>query len=85
MAKEAELPFQLYNNNVVIVKASMGPIKDLNVVLDNGTSPTSRTRSHFLELGIPVAGIAGLDVLSRGNFTVDYQKMIFFGRSAATK
>jgi predicted aspartyl protease len=37
-------------------------------------------------LGMRIAGIAGLDVLSSGNFTIDYRKRkIFFGRSAATK
>jgi len=42
---------------------------------------------NFLDyrLGIPVGAIAGLDVLSRGNFTIDYQKRrVFFGRLAAT-
>jgi len=37
-------------------------------------------------LGMRIAGIAGLDVLSSRNFTIDYRKRkIFFGRSAATK
>ena len=135
-AKQDALPFLLYNNNLIIVKGSIGPIKDLNIILDTGTSPTTVSRdiaqrlnlsgnsqlqmtldgmalvqsailSHIQvgglgtdslpvvvqdlsfvdrKVGIPVAVIAGFDVLSSGNFTIDYQKReIVFGLSAATK
>jgi hypothetical protein len=132
-ATKAEIPFQLYNGNLIIVKATIGTVKNLNIILDTGTSPTMvskdiadrlnlrgntelqltlngviqvqsvilsriqigglhadsvRVVAHdlsFLEqkLGISVAGIAGLDILSASNFTIDYQrKRIVFGRTA---
>ena len=129
-----EISFQSYNN-LIIVRGSIGSIKDLNIILDTGTNPTTVSR-HIAErlnlrgnselqmtldgmievqsvvlpriqmgglcadsvpgvvqdlsflnqkLGIAVGGIAGLDVLSRSNFTIDYQKRkILFGRLAAT-
>jgi len=132
-AAKAEIPFQLYNGNLIIVKATIGRIKNVNMILDTGTSPTMVSKDiadrlslrgntelqltlngviqvqrvilsriqigrlhadsvrvvaydlSFLEqkLGISVAGIAGLDILSASNFTIDYQrKRIVFGRTA---
>jgi predicted aspartyl protease len=136
LAKQTELPFQLYNNIVIVVKGSIGSIKDLNIILDTGTSPTTVSKViadrfdlrgnaewqltltgmvkvqsvilpriqmgglyadsvigvvqdlSFLDqkLGIPIGGIAGLDVLSGRNFTIDYRKRkIIFKRLATSK
>jgi predicted aspartyl protease len=38
---KAEVPFELYNHNLIIVKATIGPIKNVNMILDTGTSPTA--------------------------------------------
>jgi len=38
---KAEVPFELYNGNLIIVKATLGPVKDVNLILDTGTSPTA--------------------------------------------
>jgi predicted aspartyl protease len=38
---KAEVPFELYNDNLIIVKATIGPVKNVNLVLDTGTSPTA--------------------------------------------
>lgn len=129
---KAEIAFQLYNGNLIVVKATIGAVKNVNMILDTGTSPTivskeiadrlnlrGNTESQltlngviqgrsvilsriqigglhsdsirvgtcdlsFLEqkLGISIAGIAGLDILSASNFTIDYQrKRIVFGRT----
>jgi predicted aspartyl protease len=134
---KAEVPFQLYNDNLIIVKATIGPIKNVNMILDTGTSPTAinqvmadrlnvRGKAGLLQtlngtiqaqsvrlpriqigllhadsitgvvqdltfiehsLGISLGGIAGLDILSTCNFTIDYrrQKIIFGPVSANEK
>ena len=35
-----EIPFRLCNDNLIVVKGSIGRIKDVNFILDTGTSPT---------------------------------------------
>jgi predicted aspartyl protease len=135
-ASEAEVPFKLYNGNLIIVKATIGMIKDVNMILDTGTSPTAinqvmadrlklRGESGLLQtlngtiqaqsiisphirigpmhaesirvvvqdlsfmersLGISLGGIAGLDILSTGSFTIDYRRRkINFGPIAASE
>jgi hypothetical protein len=134
--QKTEIPFGLYNGNLVIVKATIGTVKNVNLILDTGTSPsaisqeladrlklrgkteslqtlngTIQTQSlispsiqigplvaspirvvvqdlSFMErnLGISLAGIAGLDILSSGSFTIDYRrKKIVFGPIAASE
>jgi predicted aspartyl protease len=131
---KTEIPFELYNDNLIIVKATIGPIKNVNMILDTGTSPTAITKEiadrlklrgeteslqtlngtiqtqslvfpriqigplqarslrvvvqdlSFMErsLGISLGGIAGLDILSTGSFTLDYRRRkIVFGSIAA--
>src|SRR5215510_836950 len=48
-----EVPFELYNANLIIVKATLGPIKNVNLILDTGTSPTSISTgmADLLKLG----------------------------------
>ena len=133
---KTEVPFELYNGNLIIVKAAIGPIKNVNMILDTGTSPTAvsqemadrlklpgktellqtlngtiQTKSFILSriqigrlyadsirvvvqdlsfmersLGIPLGGIAGLDLLSTGSFTIDYRRRkIVFGPIAASE
>lgn len=134
-AAKAEVPFQLYNDNLIIVKATIGTVKNVNMILDTGTSPsaisqeladrlklrgkteslqtlngTIQTQSlslpsiqigplaaspirvvvqdlSFMErsLGISLGGIAGLDILSSGSFTIDYRRRkVVFGPIAAS-
>ena len=135
-AAKAEIRFQLYNGNLIIVKATIGTVKNVNMILDTGTSPsaisqeladrlklrgkteslqtlngTIQTQSlilpsiqigqlaasfigvvvhdlSFMErsLRISLEGIAGLDILSSGSFTIDYRrKKIVFGPIAASE
>ena len=132
----AEVPFKIYNDNLIIVKAAIGPIKNVNMILDTGTSPTAvsqemadrlklpgktellqtlngtiQTKSFVLpriqigalyadsirvvvqdlsfmerSLGIPLGGIAGLDILGTGSFTIDYRRRkIVFGPIATSE
>jgi predicted aspartyl protease len=134
-AAKAEVPFQLYNDNLIVVKATIGTVKNVNMILDTGTSPsaisqeladrlklrgkteslqtlngTIQTQSlslpsiqigplaaspirvvvqdlSFMErsLGISLGGIAGLDILSSGSFTIDYRRRkVVFGPIAAS-
>jgi hypothetical protein len=36
-----EIPFDLYNGNLIVVKATVGSVKNVNLILDTGTSPTA--------------------------------------------
>ena len=38
--QKTEIPFGLYNGNLIIVKATVGSVKNVNLILDTGTSPT---------------------------------------------
>jgi hypothetical protein len=129
-AAKIEIPFRLYIDNLVIVKATIGNLKNVNMIIDTGTSPSLISKAvadklklprmavsldtvngtiqaesavlpaldfgprhaaalpvivqdlSFLErtLGISLGGIIGLDVLTTGNFTIDYRrKSIAFG------
>ena len=40
-AAKAEVPFQLYNDNLIIVKATIGTVKNVNMILDTGTNPSA--------------------------------------------
>jgi len=40
-AAKAEVQFQLYNDNLIIVKATIGTVKNVNMILDTGTSPSA--------------------------------------------
>jgi predicted aspartyl protease len=136
-ADAIEVPFKLYNDHLIVVKGTLGTLKDVNILLDTGKSPTAvstkvasklQLRGHresmllsngaidvesvvlprfefgalepealrtvvqdlgYLErnLGIPIDGIAGLDVLRKRSFAIDYKrKKIVFGLpNAGTK
>ena len=38
---KVEVPFQLFNDNLVIVKATIGTVKNVNMILDTGTNPSA--------------------------------------------
>jgi predicted aspartyl protease len=38
---KTEIPFDLYNGNLIIIKATVGSFKNVNLILDTGTSPTA--------------------------------------------
>jgi hypothetical protein len=134
-AAKAEIPFQLYSGNLIIVKATIGSVENVNMILDTGTSPSAISKEMgdrlrlqgnpeplqtlngtiqalsvilpriqigplhaesarvlvqdlgFMErsLGVSLGGIAGLDILSTGSFTIDYRRRkILFGPIAAS-
>src|SRR5437899_3454775 len=39
--QKTEIPFGLYNGNLIIVKATVGTVKNVNLILDTGTSPSA--------------------------------------------
>lgn len=41
IAPTVEIPFRLYNSNLVIVKANIGKLRNVNMVLDTGTNPSA--------------------------------------------
>src|SRR5262249_43566745 len=36
-----EIPFQLYNDNLIVIKGSIGPLSGVNLILDTGTTPSA--------------------------------------------
>ena len=133
---QTEIPFELYHENLIIVKGSIGSVENANILLDTGTSPTAisteiasrlnllgttepllsssgqidvqtlilpridigalhRTSARIVvqdlsfmrrNLGISIAAVAGLDVLSTSSFMIDYGKRrIFFAPAQAPK
>ena len=132
---KTDVPFELYNDNLIIVKATIGATKNVNMILDTGTSPSAISKEMadrlkvrgetetlqtlngqiqaqsiilphiqigtlhrdsirvvvqdlgFMErsLRISLGGIAGLDILSTGSFTIDYRRRkIILGAIAAS-
>jgi predicted aspartyl protease len=56
--QKTEIPFGLYNGNLIIVKATVGSFKNVNLILDTGTSPTAINQVMADRLN--VRGKAGL-------------------------
>ena len=50
--RHTEVPFQLYNDNLIIVKAIVGPVKNVNLILDTGTSPSAISKDMAERLEI---------------------------------
>ena len=124
------LPFRLYNGNLIVVKATIGTIRNVNMILDTGTNRsiiskelasrlkmsegsesietlngTLQVKSLILpdiqlgsfhaaslrvlvqdfatmesNLGMSIGGVVGLDILSAGPLTIDYErKSVTFG------
>jgi len=40
-AAKDEISFQLYNGNLIIVNATIGTVKNVNMILDTGTNPSA--------------------------------------------
>ena len=50
---KTEIPFNLYNGNLIVVKATVGTFKNVNLILDTGTSPSAinQAMADRLKLG----------------------------------
>ena len=48
----AQIPFQFYNGNLIIVKASIGNLKNINMLLDTGTTITAITKDLAIRLNL---------------------------------
>jgi predicted aspartyl protease len=48
-----EIPFELYNSNLVIVKATVGSARNVNMILDTGTSPSQISKAVADRLNLP--------------------------------
>src|SRR5712664_577716 len=38
---KGEIPFELLNDHLIIVKGTIGPLENVNIMLDTGKSPTA--------------------------------------------
>jgi predicted aspartyl protease len=52
-AAKVEIPFQFYNDNLVIVKATVGGVRNVNMILDTGTNPSSINKRVADKLKLP--------------------------------
>jgi len=52
-AAQAEVPFQFLNDNLVIVKVTVGAVKSVNMILDTGTNPSAISEKLAERLKLP--------------------------------
>lgn len=52
-SSRAEIPFKLYDGGLVIVKATVGSLANVNMLLDTGTSPSAISREVADRLKLP--------------------------------
>jgi len=52
-SSRVEIPFALYNGNLVIVKATIGSVRNVNMILDTGTSPSAISEEVADRLKLP--------------------------------
>jgi predicted aspartyl protease len=70
--QSTEIPFKLYNENLIVVKGSIGPIGDVNVLLDTGTNPTAISRDLATRLNLNGA----IEALLSANGRIDVESVI---------
>jgi hypothetical protein len=54
-AYRRDIPFELHLGTLVIVRAAIGPIKDVNMILDTGTNPSTISQWIADRLKLPLA------------------------------
>jgi predicted aspartyl protease len=71
-AGKAEMPFQFYNDNLVIVKATVAGVRNVNMILDTGTSPSSISKAlaNTLNLHRDAAALTTLNGMIRAESVV---------------
>lgn len=72
IAANTEVPFDLYNDNLIIVKATVGPIKNANFILDTGTTPSAISKKVADRLGL----IGTAAILETLNGTVHTESVV---------
>ncbi len=70
--KKTEIPFDLYNRNLIIIRATVGSIKNVNLILDTGTSPTAITQAIADRLNVRGKSV----LLQTLNGTIQVQSVI---------
>jgi len=71
-AAKAEVRFQLYNDNLIIVKATIGKVKNVNMILDTGTSPSAISK----EMGDRLKLQGNTESLQTLNGTIQAQSVV---------
>lgn len=74
-AAKIEVPFQFCNGNLVIVRATVGNLRNLNMILDTGTNPSSISKTLADALNLP-RDSAALETL---NGTIRAQSVVLPG------
>src|SRR6266850_280485 len=94
--RKTEIPFELFNDHLIIVKGTIGSIGNVSIILSR--MQIGALHAEFFrvivqdlslmerKLGISIGGIAGLDILSANSFMIDYRKRrIVFGPTEASR
>jgi len=68
-SQRLEIPFELYNDHLVVVKGSIGHLKDVRIMLDTGKSPSAISKEIAGQLGLK--GKAESLIFFNGELTVE--------------
>jgi len=68
----AEVHFELYNDNLIIVKGNIGLIENVNILLDTGTSPTAISKELAGRLNLR----GSMEPLLSSNGKIDVQTVV---------
>jgi predicted aspartyl protease len=52
VAQDAQIPFELYNDHLIVVRGSIGSIKNVRVLLDTGKNPTAISQEIAEQLNL---------------------------------
>jgi len=52
LARSPDLPFEIYNRNLIVVKGRIASLENVNIILDTGTTPTAISREIAEHLGL---------------------------------
>ena len=69
---QVEVPFQFFNDNLVIVKATVGAVERVNMILDTGTNPSAISQKLAERLKLP----GKTEALQTLNGTIQTQSLI---------
>src|SRR5438874_944410 len=71
-AASSEIPFKLYNDNLIVVKGNVGPLTGVNLILDTGTTPSAISKELARRLNLH----GNAEPLQALNATVQTQSLI---------
>jgi predicted aspartyl protease len=71
-ASKSEIPFELLNDHLIIVKGTIGSIENVNIMLDTGKSPTAISKETAEQLNLQ----GNREALVMSNGTIEVQSVV---------